>query len=107
MKNIFTTFSVTPEMLDGDEVHLTDGDWFQVRAELLEIIDDALDAIPEWDIELPEWELTLDEGQYLLSAAADRPDLLLMDRKNILVGGGTEMEVCDLANTGTSARPSP
>ena len=56
-------------------------------------------------LELPEWEPTLDEGQYLLPAAADRPDLLLMDRKNILVGGGTEMEVCDLANTGTSARP--
>lgn len=91
---------VTTELLDGVEVHLTDGDWFEVRAELLAIIDDALDAIPDWDIELPEWDHTLNEGDYLLGAAADRADLLLMDRKNVLVGGGTQMEVCDLAHVG-------
>jgi uncharacterized protein (TIGR04141 family) len=30
--------------------------------------------------------------------AFTHPDLLLMDRKNVLVGGGTQMEVCDLAH---------
>jgi uncharacterized protein (TIGR04141 family) len=89
---------VTTATLDGQEFHLTDGDWFQIRAGLLEIIDDALDAIPQWEIELPDWDPALDEGKYLLSVASTRPDLLLMDRKNVLVGGGTQMEVCDLAH---------
>lgn len=39
-----------------------------------------------------------ERGDYLLEAAAARADLLLMDRKNVLVGGGIQMEVCDLAH---------
>lgn len=89
---------VTQEMVDGQEFHLTDGGWFQLRAGLLEVIDDALDAIADWEVTLPDWDPELDEGGYLLSVAAGRQDLLLMDRKNVLVGGGTSMEVCDLAH---------
>jgi uncharacterized protein (TIGR04141 family) len=89
---------VATQVLDGEEVHLTDGGWFRVRAELLEIIDNSLDGINEWEVALPEWLDQKSEGEYLLDVAAGSPDLLLMDRKNVLVGGGNAMEVCDLAH---------
>lgn len=89
---------VATESLGGEDVHLTDGDWFRIQAGLLEVIDDALDAIPEWNVHLPVWTRGIAEGDYLLQATAHRPDLLLMDRKNVLVGGGTAMEVCDIAH---------
>jgi uncharacterized protein (TIGR04141 family) len=89
---------VATEPLDGEEVYLADGEWFRVKAGLLEVVDDYLDDLPDWDVDLPPWMSGKDEGGFLKGVAKDRADLLLMDRKNVIIGGGTAMEVCDLAH---------
>ncbi len=104
--NLYDLLVVT-ERRGDEEFHLADGDWFRLRAGLLDVIDQALDDIPEWEVELPPWRRaqragrpdSYDEGIYLQSTAADRSDFVLMDRKNVRLGNHrTTMEVCDLVH---------
>jgi len=81
----------------GDAFLLTAGTWYKVRRHFVKQINEAVEAIPDYDGPLSEYD-DASEGDYVKRVAkADAKHLTAMDGKNIVYGGGaSKIEFCDL-----------
>jgi uncharacterized protein (TIGR04141 family) len=75
---------------------LNDGDWYNVDREYVKDVDQFYQSIPASILVLPPYG-TKTEPKYLKSVPKSNPQFALMDRKNVMIGGGkSRIEFCDL-----------
>jgi uncharacterized protein (TIGR04141 family) len=85
---------------DSDTYVLDEGDFFRVRDDYIEELNDVIARIPIPDLTLPDSTPTTTEGDYNEIAAASCNELLLLDQKTISVKGRTTpIEICDLLSS--------
>ncbi len=83
----------------GKKYILNDSNWYNIESNFVTEINSSYQAIPDSTIQLPSYG-TQTEPQYLESVAASNPKFALMDRKEIMIGGGrSRVEFCDLYST--------
>lgn len=70
------------------------GEWFEIKSDLIETVDDYINELPVCDIEFPNI-LGLHEKEANQLIANNTPDLLNMDRNNMMIDN-SPYEVCDL-----------
>ena len=75
---------------------LNDGDWYNIESAFVTEVNDFYDSVPNSKIQLPPYD-TNTEPNYLKSVAASNSKYALMDRKEVMIGGGrSRVEFCDL-----------
>jgi uncharacterized protein (TIGR04141 family) len=75
---------------------LNDGDWYNIESNFVAEVNDFYDSVPNSKIQLPPYG-TNTEPNYLKSVAASDSNFALMDRKEVMIGGGrSRVEFCDL-----------
>lgn len=75
---------------------LNDGDWYNIETSFVKEVSDFYDSVPNSKITLPPYG-TDTEPKYLKAVAASNSALALMDRKEVMIGGGrSRVEFCDL-----------
>lgn len=76
---------------------LSGGKWYCVSKDFVQEVNDYFAAIPRYDVALPEYN-DESEGAYNERVASDNAETYaLMDKKNIMYGGGpNRVEFCDL-----------
>jgi len=75
---------------------LNDGDWYNIETSFVTEVNDFYDSVPSSKIQLPSYG-TNTEPSYLKSVAAGNGAYALMDRKEVMIGGGrSRVEFCDL-----------
>lgn len=76
---------------------LTEGEWFEVHADLVSEVGNYLKSLPACHLPFPESEVTMREDEYNEWASQILPDTILQDRKLVHVGGAHgKVEPCDL-----------
>lgn len=76
---------------------LDEGDFFEVRDDYLQTLDDFIGRIPSSNVPLPTTTPSTTEGDYNSSAASASDQLLLLDRQLVRVSDRTTaIEICDL-----------
>lgn len=81
---------------DHKKYILNDGDWYNIESSYVHEVDRFYKSVPDSTLGLPPYGWKT-EPQYLESLATDSPDYVLMDRKEIMIGGGrSRVEFCDL-----------
>jgi len=81
---------------DRKKYILNDGDWYNIEGSFVNEVQQFYAAIPTSKIALPPYG-TKTEPEYLKAAAAGNPSFALMDRKEVMIGGGrSRVEFCDL-----------
>jgi len=83
--------------VDGQSYVLSSGKWYRINGDFVAEINKSIQLIPE-TISLPLSEYRdKDERAYNERVAKENPEIALMDRGNILHGGGrSQIEFCDL-----------
>ena len=77
---------------------LVDGRWYEIDRSFVTRIRQELSTIPTATIEFPDHIQGEEEQYYNLRVANMLPNALLMDRKNVQLGGGSNrIEFCDIA----------
>lgn len=71
----------------GAKFILNDGEWYEVEKGYVADVEAAYQAIPVSDLSLPPFG-TRNEPDYLADVAKSRPNLALMDRQTVAIGGG-------------------
>ncbi len=75
---------------------LNDGDWYNIETNFVTEVNDFYDSVPSSKIQLPSYG-TNTEPSYLKSVAANNGAYALMDRREVMIGGGrSRVEFCDL-----------
>ncbi|MBI3043802.1 MAG: TIGR04141 family sporadically distributed protein [Betaproteobacteria bacterium] len=75
---------------------LNDGDWYNLETNFVQEVNDFYDSVPNSKIQLPPYG-TNTEPKYLKVVAAGNAAYALMDRKEVMIGGGrSRVEFCDL-----------
>jgi uncharacterized protein (TIGR04141 family) len=75
---------------------LNDGDWYNIESSFVREVSDFYDMVPNSKIMLPPYG-TNTEPKYLKAVAASSNAMALMDRKEVMIGGGrSRVEFCDL-----------
>lgn len=75
---------------------LNDGDWYKIEAGFVQEVNDFYNSVADSKIQLPPYG-TSTEPKYLRAVAAGNAAYALMDRKEIMIGGGrSRVEFCDL-----------
>lgn len=81
---------------DDRQYVLNNGKWYEVNNNFVTVVNNYYSSIQLSNINLPDFN-HLDEEKYNEAAALSNPNYLLMDRKNIIYGGGrSSIEFCDL-----------
>jgi uncharacterized protein (TIGR04141 family) len=82
--------------LDRKKYILNDGDWYNIETGFVKEVNAFYDSVPNSKIQLPPYG-TNTEPTYLKSVAASNNRYALMDRKEVMIGGGrSRVEFCDL-----------
>ena len=81
--------------LNGATYILDEGDFFSVRADYINDLDQVIDSIPISSVTLPDGTPTMVEADYN-RLAADAAGHLLLDRQTIRLTGQSPVEICDL-----------
>lgn len=82
--------------LDSNKYILNDSAWYNIQTDFVSEVGQFFDAVPDANLDLPHFS-NLKEPEYLTFVAANYSDFALMDRKNIMIGGGrSRVEFCDL-----------
>ena len=82
--------------LNGKKYILNDGDWYNIEPGFVAEVNDFYDSVPSSKIQLPPYGADT-EPSYLKSVAAGNGAYALMDRKEVMIGGGrSRVEFCDL-----------
>jgi uncharacterized protein (TIGR04141 family) len=82
--------------LDGKKYILNDGDWYNVDSNYVTDVDNFYQSIPASALALPNYG-TKTEPKYLKGIPKTYPQFAVMDRKNVMIGGGkSRVEFCDL-----------
>lgn len=80
----------------GKKYILNDGNWYNIESKFVEDVNASYLSVPDSTIQLPSYG-TLTEPKYLESVATNDSSYALMDRKEIMIGGGrSRVEFCDL-----------
>lgn len=75
---------------------LNDGDWYNIESSFVKEVDAFYQSIPNSKIQLPAYGANT-EPKYLKYVAATSSNFALMDRKEVMIGGGrSRVEFCDL-----------
>jgi len=75
---------------------LNDGDWYNLENNFVQEVNDFYDSVPDSKIQLPPYAANT-EPKYLTAVAAGNAGYALMDRKEVMIGGGrSRVEFCDL-----------
>jgi uncharacterized protein (TIGR04141 family) len=75
---------------------LNDGEWYNIESGFVTEIDNYYKSMPNSKIKLPTYD-TKTEPIYLQTVADTLPTYALMDRKEVMIGGGpSRVEFCDL-----------
>jgi uncharacterized protein (TIGR04141 family) len=84
-------------VLDGEPFILDEGEFFQVRTDYLQQLNDFIARIPSSALALPSWLPTDRTEAHYNERAAACADLLLLDSKTVrITGRTTAIEICDL-----------
>lgn len=82
--------------LEQKKYILNDGDWYNIESNYVAEVDQFYISISDSKIALPPHGLKK-EPEYLKEVAAGSTDFALMDRKEVMIGGGrSRVEFCDL-----------
>lgn len=82
--------------LDGKKYILNDSDWYNIQIDFVAEVDQFYTAVPDSSLGLPPFG-DRREPEYLKYVADNHAVFALMDRKNIMIGGGrSKVEFCDL-----------
>jgi uncharacterized protein (TIGR04141 family) len=82
--------------LDGSKYILNDGDWYKVDRDYVKDVDRFYRLVAHSSLLLPPYGAKT-EPAYLKSVSKSHPQFALMDRKNVMIGGGrSRIEFCDL-----------
>lgn len=82
--------------LDQKKYILNDGDWYNIDSNYVTEVDQFYKSIQDSKITLPPYD-SKTEPEYLKVVAAGSSDYALMDRKEVMIGGGrSRVEFCDL-----------
>jgi uncharacterized protein (TIGR04141 family) len=82
--------------LDQKKYILNDGDWYNIESGYVTEVDQFYKSIPDAKVALPPYD-SKTEPEYLKIVAAGSSDYALMDRKEVMIGGGrSRVEFCDL-----------
>lgn len=86
---------------EGRTYLLSGGQWFEIKKDFVETVNDFFDGIPTFGIQLPEYQHTK-EAEYNAELCGDHQDYwALMDLKQIKVGGVYDkVEFCDAYGSG-------
>jgi len=75
---------------------LNDGDWYNIESNFVQEVNDFYNSMPNSKIQLPSYG-TNTEPEYLKAVASSNGAYALMDRKEVMIGGGrSRVEFCDL-----------
>jgi len=75
---------------------LNDGDWYNIETGFVQEVNDFYASVPNSKIQLPSYG-TNTEPMYLKTIANGNATYALMDRKEVMIGGGrSRVEFCDL-----------
>lgn len=75
---------------------LNDGEWYNIETGFVKEVNDFYDSVPNSKIQFPGYG-TNTEPNYLKSVASSNNAYALMDRKEVMIGGGrSRVEFCDL-----------
>lgn len=75
---------------------LNDSNWYNIESQFVADVNASYLSIPDSKVQLPSHG-ALTEPKYLESVAANDSNFALMDRKEIMIGGGrSRVEFCDL-----------
>jgi uncharacterized protein (TIGR04141 family) len=86
--------------LHGETYVLRNGDWHVVNRDFMEKVDLVLGKLEVDATPMPVYNHA-NEGEYNAAVEASTPDIELMDKKNIAVGGPFDkVEFCDLVRNG-------
>jgi uncharacterized protein (TIGR04141 family) len=81
---------------DGNKYILSDSAWYNIQTDFVSDVGQYYDSVPDANLDLPPFG-SLKEPAYLKFVSTNHPDFALMDRKNIMIGGGrSRVEFCDL-----------
>lgn len=82
--------------LDQKKYILNDGDWYNIDSSYVTDVDQFYKSIPDSKVVLPPYD-SKTEPEYLKVVVAGSSDYALMDRKEVMIGGGrSRVEFCDL-----------
>jgi len=82
--------------LDQNKYILNDGDWYNIESSYVTEVDYFYKSISDSKVALPPYD-SKTEPEYLKSVAASSPEYALMDRQEVMIGGGrSRVEFCDL-----------
>jgi len=82
--------------LNGSKYILNDGDWYGIESGYVQEVSDFFKSVPDSEAVLPPYGVRT-EPAYLKDVVADDENWILMDRKEIMIGGGrSRVEFCDL-----------
>lgn len=82
--------------LDGKKYILNDGDWYNIEQSYVNEVDLFYKSVPDSTVSLPPYE-SKTEPEYLKYVVKNSTDFALMDRKEIMFGGGrSRVEFCDI-----------
>ena len=86
--------------LHGETYILTEGAWYNINQNFVTSVQTEIDAIPRFRKQLPEWGDEHEQHYNERVCARSNGDMVLMDRKLILHGGGSSsIEFCDFLST--------
>lgn len=81
---------------DGDKYILNDGAWYNIQGDYVKNINQFYQDIPDSVLNLPNFG-AMNEPDYLVHVTGNDNHFALMDRQNIMLGGGrNRIEFCDL-----------
>jgi uncharacterized protein (TIGR04141 family) len=82
--------------IGGSKYILNDGDWYNVDREYVTHVDQFYRSIPTSALTLPSYGIKT-EPKYLKDVPRSHPQFAVMDRRNVMIGGGkSRVEFCDL-----------
>jgi uncharacterized protein (TIGR04141 family) len=88
--------------LNGETYVLSQGTWYCVKSDFIKDVRARLQGIQFPDKKLIAWNETEHEGEFNTRAAHNDSELILLDAKNISIGGGkSKIEFCDLLHLRT------
>jgi uncharacterized protein (TIGR04141 family) len=83
-------------LYNGKEYVLNHGKWYEINNDFVNTVNTFYNNIPISEVSLPDYDHN-DEGAYNIAAAAADANFLLMDKNDIMHGGGSNrIEFCDL-----------
>ena len=84
----------------GSKFVLSDGNWYKISKDFVEETKEKFKNIKEYGVELPDYEIKTGESKKEFNynkMLSEKINGLLLDRKNLGVGGGrSKYEVCDV-----------